>query len=87
MSKALEAWRERLDRPTRFEGPTPAAAIKAAWKACAIGTQARFESWLLSLGLKPFSTGRGWILIVPGPEVPLHKLTARPITPDGKNTY
>lgn len=77
---------EAQARPTGFAGRTHLAAVKAAHKACGVGTLLEFNTWLLSLGLKPFLRGRHcWALNIPrGFD---DKLTARPIPPSGAGTY
>lgn len=85
MSATFESWREHLGRPTCFEGITASVAVKAAHKASGISTPADFNAWLDAHGLKPFNTGRSWVLIVPRGSG--RKLTARPIPSDGSETY
>jgi len=81
-----EAWCERTDRPTRFEGRTHLAAIKTAHRACGnIGALLDFNSWLLSRGLKPFNTGKTWVLNIP--RALDDKLTAQPTPVEAGETY
>lgn len=81
----FECWRLIPDRPTRFEGNTAVETIKTAHAAFGSGTVAEFRRHLAAYGLTPFTTGKGYVLNIP--HAPLSKLTANPLTADGKNTY
>lgn len=85
MSDVLEEWRTSATTSQRYIGSTAAEAIAASHAACGVGTLEEFKAWLDGHGLRPFDTGRGYVINIP--HAPAHKLTAQPIPSDGSETY